>query len=150
MQRVCDIHETVARIGLMDMPSQAHHELPQRKDQRRVQAQHRVVLKLGGRNPLERLLLFPGRITCPLLTGEEEEYGLSIAGKADGHSVADTDAQLFLQFTTERLQRRLPCLDLPSGEFPRASAGLPRRALLDQYCVAFAESACHHYCWGAP
>ena len=102
MQRVCGIHEIVARIGLMDMPSQAHHELPQRKHQRFVQRQHRVVLKRGGRNPLERLPLFPSRITCPLLTDEEEEYEMSIDSKGDGVSLGDHDAKLFFQFTLER------------------------------------------------
>ena len=86
MHRVYDIHKLVARIGLLGMPSQAHHELPQRKHQRFVQRQHRVVLERGGRNPLERLPSFPSRITCPLLTGEEEEYEMSIGGKSDGES----------------------------------------------------------------
>ena len=102
MQRVYDIHKIVARIGLPGMPSQAHHELPQRKHQRFVQRQHRVVLKRGGRNPLERLPLFPGRITCPLLTGEEEEYDMSIDSKSDGVGLGDNDAKLFFQFTLER------------------------------------------------
>ena len=102
MQRVYDIHKIVARIGLLGMPSQAHHELPQRKHQRFVQRQHRVVLKRGGRNPHERLPLFPGRNTCPLLTGEEEEYEMSIDSKGDGVSLGDHDAKLFFQFTLER------------------------------------------------
>ena len=104
MQRVSDIHWIVARIGLMDMPSQAHHELPQRKHQRLVQRQHRVVLKLGGINPLDRLPLLPIWITRPHLAGKEEEYDLSIAGKSDGVSLGDHDAKLFFQFTIERSQ----------------------------------------------
>ena len=133
MQRVSDIHGIVARIGLLGMPSQAHHELPQRKNQRLVQAQHRVVFKRGGRNPLERLPFFPGRITCPLLTGEEEEYEMSIDSKGDGVGLGDNDAKLFFQFTTERYQGCLTLIDLPTRELPRASAGLPLWSLLNQY-----------------
>ena len=150
MQRVCGIHEIVERIGLVDMPSQAHHELPQRKHQRCVQRQHRVVLKRGGRNPLERLPPFPGRIACPLLTGEEEEYEMSIVGKADGHGRGDNDAKLFFQFATERYQGCLALLDLPTGKLPRASAGLLLRAFLNQHLAALAKSACHHYGRSAP
>ena len=138
------MHEIVARVGLPGMPSQAHHELPQRKHQRFVQRQHRVVLKLGGRNPLERLSLLPIWITRPHLAGKEEEYDLSIAGKSDRHGVAVTDAQLFLQFTTERIQRHLTCLDLSTGEFPEARMSLPLWSLLDQYLAATAESPRRH------
>ena len=145
MQRGCGIHEIVTRIGLMGMPPHAHHELPQRKNQRLVQRQHRVVLKRGGRNPHERLPLFPGRITCPLLTGEEEEYEMSIGGKGDGIGLGDNDAKLFFQFPLERYQGCLTLIDLPARELPRASAGLPLRSLLKQYLAALAKSACHHY-----
>ena len=144
MQSVYDIHKIVARIGLLDMLSQAHHEVSQRKHQRLVQRQHRMVLKHGGINPLDRLSLLPIWITRPHLAGEEEEYDLSIAGKSDRHGVADTDAQLFLQFTTERLQRRLPCLDLPTGGCPETRMSLPLWSLLDQDLAATAESPRRH------
>ena len=132
------------------MPSQAHHELPQRKHQRFVQRHHRVVLKRGGRNPLERLPLFPGRITCPLLTGEEEEYEMSIDSKGDGVGLGDNDAKLFFQLSLERYQGCLTLIDLPTWELPRTSAWLPLRTLLNQYLAALAKSACHHYGRGAP
>ena len=150
MRMVCGIHEIVARIGLVEMPSQAHHELPQMQHQRFVERQHRVVLKRGGRNPLERLPLFPGRITCPLLTGEEEEYEMSIDSKGDGVGLGDNDAKLFFQFSLERYQGCLALIDLPTRELPRASAGLPLWSLLNQYLAALAKSACHHYGRQAP
>ena len=150
MQRIYDIHKIVARIGLLGMPSQAHHELPQRKHQRFVQRQHRVVLKRGGRNPHERLPLFPGRITCPLLTGEEEEYEMSIDSKGDGVGLGDNDAKLFFQFSLERYQGCLTLIDLPTRKLPRASAGLPLWSLLNQSLAALAKSACHHYGRQAP
>ena len=67
MQRVSNIHEIVARIGLLGMPSQAHHELPQGKDQRLVQIQHLVLVKLGWSHPLGRLPFFPLKLTRQIL-----------------------------------------------------------------------------------
>ena len=159
MQRVYDLHKIVARIGLLGMPSQAHHELPQRKHQRLVQRQHRVVLKLGEINPLDRLSLPPIWITRPHLAGEEEEYDLSIASRESKvaiHRPVGVDGDRCVRCRSSSQARRgtssrparhrLPTPTHASRCSPRSATKRPR-CVRRPFCPATVVESLFHCSW---